>query len=118
MLNPREGDLRKLVAGTQVGQTGSSRGSRGLGWVAMVMAGMTLPVWIGQVVIERMGDGAWYEWSKALYVSMWVVFFAIHSVVMISLAMSDAQETLATKALMLYWLSVVMIFGLSGVLGI
>jgi hypothetical protein len=47
-----------------------------------------------------------------------VVFFAIHSVVMISLAMSDAQETLATKALMLYWLSVVMIFGLSGVLGI
>jgi hypothetical protein len=84
----------------------------------MVMAGMTLPVWIGQVVIERMGDGAWYEWSKALYVSMWVVFFAIHSVVMLSLAMSDAQETLGTKALMLYWLTLVLIMVLGWVLGI
>jgi hypothetical protein len=112
LLNPKEGDLRKLVAGMQMGEVGSSRGSRGMGWVVVVMAGMTFPLWVVLKVIDELRGRGWGWLGGLEELGLWVMglsFIAVHVVTVLSLAISDGQETLGTRGVVLYWASMLMI---------
>jgi hypothetical protein len=73
----------------------------------MVMAGMIFPLWVLQKVVFTVGD---WDWLGGLI--LWVMalgFLVVHALAVLSLATSDGQETLGTRAVMLFWASLLMI---------
>lgn len=108
LLSPKTGDLRQLVAGTQMTEAAISTGAMVCGWLALGLAALLLPGYLLGQALQGMEAVGWRELADNMALVLIAVFFLSHVCAGLSQLISNGRESNGLKGLMLCWASLIM----------